>query len=159
LIAPAGADAAEIFAALHAEGLPPGWPANEFGRILGAAGAFGLLVAEEAPCGMLAAWTAADEAEILALAVTPAARRRGYGRDLVKAAIVEAGRRGARAMFLEVGAENAPAIGLYRALGFRRAGTRRNYYRRAAGRAEDALILRLEIVDVRPPLDLHARRP
>jgi ribosomal-protein-alanine N-acetyltransferase len=159
LITPAGAEAAEIFAALHAEGLPPGWAADEFRQILTANGAFGLLVASEHPCGMLAAWVAADEAEILALAVTPSARRRGYARDLVSAAIAEAGRRGARAVFLEVAADNRPAIMLYRALGFAQAGRRRGYYLRAPRPAVDALVLRLDIVAVDRRLDLSGRGP
>jgi ribosomal-protein-alanine N-acetyltransferase len=158
LICSVGPEAAEVLAALHADALGPGWPAAEFRKILEAPGSFCLLVGRDPPLGMLAAWTAADEAEILALAVTAAARRRGYARDLVAAAIAEAGRRGARALFLEVGAANAPARALYQALGFRQAGQRRNYYKRPGG-AEDALILRLEIAPASAPLDLHARRP
>lgn len=158
LISSVGPEAAEMLAVLHAETLGPGWPAAEFQKILSAPGSFCLLVGRDPPLGMLAAWTAADEAEILALAVTTAARRRGYARDLVAAAIAEAGRRGARALFLEVGAGNAPARALYQALGFRQTGKRRNYYNRPSG-AEDALILRLEIAAVPAPLDLHARRP
>lgn len=156
LITPVGAEAADIFSALHSEGLPPGWAPDEFRTVLAASGAFGLLVAGEQPFGMLAAWVAADEAEILALAVTPAARRRGYARDLVSAAIAEAGRRGARSMFLEVAADNRAAIALYRALGFVQAGRRRGYYRRAPQPAADALVLRLDIVG---RLDVPGRRP
>ena len=158
LISCVGPEAAEVLAALHADTLGPGWPATEFRKILSAPGSFCLVVGGDPPLGMLAAWTAADEAEILALAVTTAARRRGYARDLVAAAIAEAGRRGARALFLEVGAANAPARALYQTLGFRQAGQRRNYYNRPGG-AEDALILRLDIAAKPAPLDLHARRP
>lgn len=154
-----GAEAADLFAVVHAEAFPAPWPAGDFQKLLATPGAFGLVVAADGPCAVLAAWTAADEAEILTLAVTPAARRRGFGRDLVAAAIAEAGRRGARGMFLEVAADNHGARALYEALGFRQAGRRRNYYRRAGGVAQDAIVLRLDLVATPAPLDLHARRP
>jgi ribosomal-protein-alanine N-acetyltransferase len=154
-----GPEAAELFAAVHAEAFPKPWPAADFQKLLATPGAFGLVVAADGPCAVLAAWTAADEAEILTLAVTPQARRRGFGRDLVSAAIAEAGRRGARGMFLEVAADNAGARALYEALGFRAAGRRRNYYQNTGGASQDAIVLRLELVVAPAPLDLHARRP
>ena len=158
-ITPVGAEGAALLAALHVEAFPPGWPAAEFLKILALPGAFGVVVHAEEPVGMLAAWTAADEAEILTLAVTPAARRRGFARDLVNAAVAEAGRRGARAMFLEVAAGNQPARALYQGAGFKQTGRRRNYYRSPDGGAEDALVLRLELLPARAPLDLPLRRP
>ncbi len=154
-----GKDAAAMFAAVHAETFPAPWPAADFEKILSAPGAFGLVVAADGPCAVLAAWTAADEAEILTLAVTPDARRRGFGRDLVNAAIAEAGRRGARGLFLEVAADNLAARALYDALGFRQTGRRRSYYHRPGAPPQDALVLRLELAAAPLPLDLHARRP
>jgi ribosomal-protein-alanine N-acetyltransferase len=154
-----GSEAAEIFAAVHAEAFPSPWPAADFRKLLAAPGAFGLVLAADGPCAVLAAWTAADEAEILTLAVTPAVRRRGFARDLVAAAIAEAGRRGARGMFLEVAADNHGARALYEAIGFQAAGRRRNYYRRAGAAPQDAIVLRLELALAPAPLDLHARRP
>lgn len=154
-----GPEAAELFAAVHAEAFDSPWPAEDFRKLLATPGAFGLVVAADGPCAVLAAWTAADEAEILTLAVTPMARRRGFARDLVGAAIAEAGRRGARGMFLEVAADNSGARALYDGLGFRQAGQRRNYYQRPGGAAQDAIVLRLELATAAAPLDLHARRP
>ncbi|MGE3302576.1 MAG: ribosomal protein S18-alanine N-acetyltransferase [Hyphomonadaceae bacterium] len=155
----AGPEAAALFAALHAAAFPEPWTDDAFVNLLRAPGAFGLVLEQEGPMGMLVGWAAADEAEILTLAVTPEARRRGYGRGLVRAAMAEAGRRGARALFLEVAADNAPALALYGVLGFRPAGLRRNYYRRAAGAGADALVLRLGLADSPSALDLPPRRP
>ncbi len=45
---------------------------------------------------------------------------------------------GAARAVLEVAADNAAALALYQSLGFQRQGTRRHYYRRAAGPAMDA---------------------
>ncbi|MCB9524427.1 MAG: GNAT family N-acetyltransferase [Myxococcales bacterium] len=59
----------------------------------------------------------AAQAELLAVAVAPAARRSGWGRRLVQAALALAARRGARRVRLDV-ADGHPAVHLFRALGF-----------------------------------------
>jgi [ribosomal protein S18]-alanine N-acetyltransferase len=87
---------------------------------------------------MVLARVAADEAEILTLAVAPEQRRRGLGSALLRAAMARAGALDAVTMFLEVSVTNAAARGLYAAHGFVEAGLRRRYY--ADG--TDALVLR-----------------
>ena len=64
------------------------------------------------------------------------------GRRLVAACVAEAGRASARRLMLEVAADNAPAFGFYRALGFEETGRRPGYYS-AKPRTEpcDALVL------------------
>lgn len=52
------------------------------------------------------------------VAVTPERRRRGLARALVGRCADEAARRGARSLYLQVGAENTPAVALYKSLGF-----------------------------------------
>jgi [ribosomal protein S18]-alanine N-acetyltransferase len=71
---------------------------------------------------------AADEAEVLTLAVTPAARRHGLGRRLLRAALERAAAQGAARMFLEVSAANGPARGLYETAGFSEVARRPRYY-------------------------------
>lgn len=159
-IAAVSAESAALLSSLHAACFPEPWSALEFAKLLQTPGAFALVVGgAEAPCGLLVGWIAADEAEILTLAVTPDARRRGLARDLVQAAVAEAGRRGARALFLEVAADNTAAKALYAALAFREAGRRRNYYNARSGQAADALVLRLDIAAPAPPLDAIPRSP
>jgi ribosomal protein S18 acetylase RimI-like enzyme len=58
------------------------------------------------------------EAEILAVAVDSSASGRGVGRELVGAALAGLERRGVPAVRVVAGADNAPAIGLYRRCGF-----------------------------------------
>ncbi|WAZ21248.1 GNAT family N-acetyltransferase [Streptomyces cinnabarinus] len=56
--------------------------------------------------------------QIQGLAVSDAARGRGVGRALIRAAVEEARRRGARRLTLRVLGHNAPARGLYESEGF-----------------------------------------
>jgi len=74
---------------------------------------------------------AADEEELLLLAVRPEYREQGVGSALLARFIAQAAQRGARRLFLEMREGNFAAI-LYRKHGFRQIGRRRNYY--TAGR-------------------------
>ncbi|MBP3436241.1 MAG: ribosomal protein S18-alanine N-acetyltransferase [Clostridia bacterium] len=76
-----------------------------------------------------------DEAFVANVAVFPAFRRQGVGR-----ALVEAAKEQAAALYrltLEVRASNAPAIALYRSLGFVEDGIRPHFY---AHPTEDAVL-------------------
>ena len=80
----------------------------------------------------------AGEAELITLAVDPAAQGHGKGRKLL-AAFESAAQ--ADRLFLEVAADNRPALALYHAAGWAEAGRRPRYYPRATGGAVDALTL------------------
>ena len=99
-------------------------------------------VAEDARTvtGFLVARQAADEFEILNIAVSPAFRRQGVASALLSAAVNDAEGCGAKAAYLEVRASNVAAIGLYEQHGFVATGRRKGYY---SSPAEDALILSL----------------
>lgn len=84
---------------------------------------------------------AADEAELLRIAVAPGERRRGLGCHMAEAGLEEMRRLGARRCFLEVRDDNAAALALYRRLGFRPAGRRKKYYRDGA----DAVLLAADL--------------
>lgn len=133
----------QALAGLHAACFPPAqaWSADAFARLLALPGVFGCL-AEGGGFALLRA--VLDEAEILTIAVVPAARRRGLGAALLSAGLAGAALRGARACFLEVAAGNAAARALYGAAGFAAIGRRRGYYEDGA----DALVLRR---DLSPP--------
>ena len=87
--------------------------------------------------GFAVTWLVHDELHVLNVAVAPEARRRGVARAIL--ARLEAGAReqGARVAMLEVRRSNAPAIALYRTLGYREVGTRPRYY----PDGEDALVM------------------
>lgn len=77
-----------------------------------------------------------DEGYITNVAVSPAFRRCGIGRQLVRALLEQSD--GLAFVTLEVRASNASAIALYTACGFKPVGTRRNFY---AHPTEDALLM------------------
>ncbi|WGM37377.1 GNAT family N-acetyltransferase [Caulobacter sp. NIBR1757] len=132
----------QILAAVHAQAFDHGWSAAEIASLLETPGTF--VVAE--PEGFILARALAGEAEIITLAVAPAARRRGMARRLVEAAAVRAMALQAEALFLEVADDNVAALGLYRGLGFEVVGRRRGYYARGNGEpAVDALVMRLAL--------------
>jgi ribosomal-protein-alanine N-acetyltransferase len=89
--------------------------------------------------GYVVAWFVADEGEIANVAVAPEAWGTGIGRALLDAALDEADRRRATAVYLQVRDSNERARRLYRSRGFEEVGRRRGYYRRPD---EDAILLR-----------------
>ena len=82
-----------------------------------------------------------DEADMMNIAVSPEARRRGIAQGLVEVLVAALKEKEVRCLTLEVRASNDPAITLYHKLGFTQVGRRPNYYRNPK---EDALILRKE---------------
>jgi len=97
------------------------------------------------PGGFVLIRVAADEAEILTLAVRPASRRRGLGREMVRAGAEKAADMGAKSLFLEVNVGNFAAKNLYNGLGFLKVGVRPGYYLRDRDHKEDALVLSAQL--------------
>jgi ribosomal-protein-alanine N-acetyltransferase len=127
-------------AAIHEASFPPRerWGEDAMRLQLALPGAFAFI---DASGGFVLARVAADEAEVLSLAVMPEARRSGLGRALLAAAMARARELGAATIFLEVAAANAAARALYAAAGFLEVGTRPNYYPGGAA----ALVLRASL--------------
>lgn len=140
------ADRAARLADVHAEAFPAPWDAAALEALLDQDGVFAL----EDPDGFILLRAVADEAEILTLAVRPAARRRGLGARLVSEGGTAAAARGATRLFLEVADDNAAALALYARAGFVGAGRRPGYYARPDGGRQDALILALNLPSTLP---------
>ncbi len=98
-------------------------------------------VEEDALCGYVGSQAVLGEADMMNIAVDPNFRRQGIARKLVERLILELKSQGNYQLTLEVRASNAPAIGLYQAMGFVQVGKRPKYYTKPT---EDALILRKE---------------
>lgn len=127
----------EAMAAIHASAFPPAeaWNAAAIAGLLATPGCF----AHHRDGAFILARVAADEAEVLTLATTPAARRQGLARALLDQAAATAIALGARTMWLEVAENNHPALALYSGLGFETSGRRPGYYANNIA----ALVLRL----------------
>jgi [ribosomal protein S18]-alanine N-acetyltransferase len=130
----------------------PHWPRAEYAAIADA-GASGnirryLVVAEAGgellgfAVGKVILAEEAGVAELESVAVAATARRGGVGRALCASVVEWCRDQGADALELEVRAGGAPAIALYRALGFVVTGRRPRYYRDPL---EDALLMRLSL--------------
>lgn len=93
---------------------------------------------DQEAAGFLMSRGAADEEELLLIAVRPEHRGKGVGSALLQRFFAAAEARGASRLFLEMRDGN-PAESLYRRTGFEPVGRRRNYYRGAAGGPLDAI--------------------
>ena len=90
------------------------------------------------PSGFVLTRHAADEEELLLIAVSPEHRGQGFGRELVEHLCLRARERGVTRIFLEMRQGN-PAEQLYRSAGFEPIGKRPKYYRLATGGTLDAI--------------------
>ena len=84
--------------------------------------------------------TAADEGEILRIAINQNIRKAGLGKKLLLASISQMQKEGANEIFLEVRASNESAIALYKSVGFEEIGIRKSYY----DNNEDAILYKKE---------------
>lgn len=129
----------EDLARIHAASFttPRPWSAKEFDALLEQR--FCFLIEE--PEAFLLGRVIADEAELLTLAVAPAARRQGTGARLVRAFLDGARARGGATAFLEVAADNAAARALYQKAGWRESGLRKGYYQSPENARIDAVVM------------------
>jgi ribosomal-protein-alanine N-acetyltransferase len=131
----------DALAALHAlafDDTPRPWTAAELAGLLAQPST--LLATRSG--GFALGRVAGPEAELLTLAVHPAARRRGLATRLVGDLERLATTAGAGECLLEVAATNHPARALYHRLGYIAVGRRPGYYRPASGPPIDAIVLR-----------------
>ena len=89
---------------------------------------------------------AAEEVHVLNICVGPEYRREGCARLLIKNEISIGAESGAKEIYLEVRVSNLGAIDLYKGLGFKNVGVRKDYYPTGSGR-EDAYVFRLLLED------------
>lgn len=138
-------DSAAI-AALHAVSFRRGWSTEEVDQLLldrhviaHRAIASGKLV------GFIMTRLVEDEAEILSVAIAARVQGRGIAAKLLALHLRRLVALGARAVFLEVDAQNKAALRLYARAGFREVARRPNYYAGDGGKKLDALVLRRDL--------------
>lgn len=146
-IRPAETSDCDVLSDIHAAAFRRGWSGAEFEALLVQPGTHALLaiwrhpLGWRVPAGFILYRLAADEAEVLSVAVVPECRRRGIGRALLEEALRHLYREGARRIHLEVEDGNVAAIELYRGLEFEESGRRAGYYRRGAQAPAGALVM------------------
>lgn len=127
-----GEDLAAVLA-IEAESNPAPWRRDEFEAYLGAppgtSGPRAWVWADTRVLAFLCASSAADEAELQAIAVDPSHRRSGLATDLMRAFLDWASASGVRSVHLEVREGNAGARAFYARWGFAETGRRARYYR------------------------------
>lgn len=142
-------------AEIHATGFAHGWDRLEMERMLldrhvadvqVSQGLFGEIVT-----GFAISRVVSGEAELLTIALDPETRGRGLARPLLAEHAQSVRRAGAEVLFLEVAEDNAPALALYRGLGFREMGRRKAYYpAEAGGKRRDALTMQADLSGLDP---------
>jgi ribosomal-protein-alanine N-acetyltransferase len=143
-----GDERAADCAALHALSFAHPWSVAEIDQMLGTKEilADGALDGKtQALFGFVFSRIAADEAEILTIAVDPSLRRAGIGAKLLAAHLARLAAQRVKMLFLEVDQNNLAARALYARFGFQQVGERKAYYRTADGGRATALVMRLDL--------------
>jgi ribosomal-protein-alanine N-acetyltransferase len=135
------ADALAI-ATTEARGAHQPWSQADVEAHLGDPSRVSYIACSGSVLGHVLASAAADQGEVLTIAVRPDARRQGVGRHLLHALYQQWRRCGVTTGWLEVRADNEAACSLYRSDGWRDAGLRKAYYRDGV----DALVMRREVL-------------
>lgn len=100
---------------------------------------FNIAYADGEPAGYMSIQLAADEGDIMRVAVLPQFRRLGIGRALLTKCFED---NLFDSVFLDVRENNTPAIKLYQSFGFEKIGLRKNYY---ANPTENAVMMKKEL--------------
>jgi len=138
-------DAPEL-ALLHGASFHRGWGEGEFESMLAERNSLAhrLRIGRKL-IGFAVSRIAADEAEILSIAIAASHRGRGLSRNLLLTHLGHLAGRGARTVFLEVEENNQPARRLYARAGFTVAGRRERYYRQPGGEQLNAVLMRRDL--------------
>lgn len=138
-------DAARL-AELHGASFHRGWGEGEFDVMLRERNTLvHRLRLGRNTIGFAVSRMAADEAEILSIAVDERHRGRGFSRNLLLTHLGHLAGKGVSKIFLEVEENNQPARRLYERMGFSVVGRRERYYQQAGGERLNALLMRRDL--------------
>ena len=145
-VEPASLRDAPALAQIHGASFHRGWGEGEFENMLSERNTLvhRLRIGRKV-VGFSVSRIAADEAEILSIAVAQSHRGRGLSNNLLLTHLGHLAGRGVRTVFLEVEENNQPARRLYKRAGFAVTGRRERYYRQASGEPLNALLMRRDL--------------
>ena len=140
VVRPAEPNDLDVVVAIEREAFADAWSRQSFAELVGRSEVlFSVVLREHRVVGYAVAFVAADEAELMNLAVATVARGLGIGRQLLFSVLGEVREAGADWMWLEVRGSNAAARALYDHSGFAEVGLRKHYYDKPV---EDAIVMR-----------------
>lgn len=125
---------ADVCTKIHAECFDEPWGQKDFETLLALPTTKGIILTE----GFILCCVLPDEIEILTFCILPEFRKQGKGIFLIKQVQQYALQQKIPSIFLEVSAENQPAISLYKKMGFEQFAVRPKYYHHTT----DALCLK-----------------
>ena len=145
-VEPAALRDAPVFAQLHRASFHRGWDGSEFEQLLSDRTVLAHRLRKGGKViGFIVSRMAADEAEILSVAIATNQRGRGLSRELLRTHLGYLAGRGITKIFLEVEENNQPARRLYERMGFSIVGRRERYYHQAGGEQLNALLMRRDL--------------
>lgn len=146
VVEPASLRDAPALAQIHGASFHRGWGESEFESMLAERNTLvHRLRMGRKIVGFAVSRMAADEAEILSIAVVESHRGRGLSHTLLLTHLGHLAGRGVRTVFLEVEENNQPARRLYQRTGFTVVGRRERYYRQSGGEPLNALLMRRDL--------------
>ncbi len=146
VVEPASQRDAAALAQIHGASFHRGWGEDEFERMLIERNTLvHRLRMGRKTIGFSVSRMAADEAELLSIAVAGTYRGRGLSHTLLLTHLGHLAGRGIRTVFLEVEENNQPARRLYQRAGFSVVGRRERYYQQSGGEALNALLMRRDL--------------
>ena len=104
-----------------------------------------VLLADDTLIGYFVAMKGVDEVHLLNITVALAYRSQGWAQVMLDALATWSRGQGAQWLWLEVRANNARALSVYEAHGYRRVGQRKAYYPADHGQREDAIVMSLRL--------------
>ena len=130
----------DVVVAIEEESNPVPWTIKNFKDCL-EKGYYSLTVKEgKKVIGFAILSVSIEESHLLNIGLTSSKRGQGLGKELLEKIVIAAEVMGSKKVFLEVRISNEVAIDLYKTMGFREIGLRKNYYRLKEGR-EDAILM------------------
>lgn len=145
-VEPANLRDAPALTRLHKTSFHRGWDTGEFEQLLADRGVLAhKLRMGRTMAGFILSRMAADEAEILSVAIAPNLRGRGLAGPLVQTHLGYLAGAGIRTVFLEVEENNQPARALYARAGFSIVGRRERYYKDDSGAQLNAIVMRRDL--------------
>ena len=134
-----------LLESIHKQCFPNYWRTMEFADMFMIKGAWAV-ICDNMGLGILR--IIGDEAEIITIATLPEYRQQGIGKKIVQSMLGLAKKQNVKEIFLEVRESNIAAQKLYLSAGFAIISKRKNYYHNEDGTCEDALIMKMDLLEV-----------